>query len=129
QWWAAQAGYATGGGGQGLAGDVALAPVTRLAQGHGQVHQAGCGDQPLGVEGLVGREIERRLADGDDLGGVQIEVGDFVQAAGGINDAGTENAHGGHQFCSWAAVSDSSWRCAAWPLMAMDMTAMRMAMP
>src|SRR5690606_35469952 len=126
---AAQAGDAADGRRLGLAGDVALAAVARLAQGGAEVDQAGRGDQAIGVQRLAGFEAGRRLADGDDLGGVQIEVGDPVQAAGGVDDAGTEDTGGRHQFCYSAAWSASSWRCAVWPLMAMDMTAMRTAMP
>src|SRR5690606_19022133 len=103
--------------------------IARFAQGDGQIDQARRGDQPAGSKGLAGLETGRRVADGDDLGGVQVEVGDPVQAAGRVDDASTEDTGGGHQFCSSEAISDSSWRCAAWPLMAMDMTAMRMAMP
>ncbi|MNJ57888.1 hypothetical protein D3C77_534990 [compost metagenome] len=125
---AAQAGDAPRGGGQGFAGDAALAPVAGLAQGHGQVDQPGAGDQPARIDLLIDVQPLRRLADGDQLGGIEVEIGDLVQAAGRIDDAGTEDTSG-HQFCSSAARSDSSWRSAVWPLMVMDSTAMRTAMP
>ncbi|MCY1301268.1 hypothetical protein D9M68_731230 [compost metagenome] len=96
---AAQAGDAAGGGGQGLAGDAALAAVARLAQGHGEVDQPGRGDQALGVEAAFGDEAGRRLADAGDLGILDIQVGDLVEAAGRIDDAGAEDV-GAHQFCS-----------------------------
>ncbi len=125
---AAQAGDATGGGGQGFAADIALAAVARLAQGDGQVDETGCGDQPLSLDALLRGEACRRLADGEDLAIRAIDVGDFVTAAGRVDQARAENFNG-HQFCSSAAYSFSSWRCAVWPLMVMESTAMRTAMP
>ncbi|MCY1238062.1 hypothetical protein D9M72_507800 [compost metagenome] len=99
---AAEAGDATADGGQGLTGDIALAAVAGLAQGDGQVHQAGGGHQALGVEGLVRFETGGGLADGGDLAAVEEEVGDLVVAAGRVDQAGSEDMDT-HQFSSSAS--------------------------
>ena len=119
----AQAGDAPGGGGAGFAFDAALAAVARLAQGDAQVYQAGRGDQAGGVDFLGGVEAFGGVADGDDAAGLDVQVADLVQAAGRVDQVGATNTDG---HC---ASSCSSWRWAFWPLMAMDSTAMRMAMP
>ena len=123
---AAQAGHAAGGGGQGFSGNRAFAAVAGFAQGYGQVDQAGGGYQAGGVDGLVGDKVRWGLAEGGDFAALQVQVGDLVELAGRVDHAGAEDT-GTHQFCS--SLSWLSWRCAAWPLMAMDSTAMRMAMP
>lgn len=120
---AAQAGGAAGRGGAGLAFDVALASVARLAQGDAEVDQSRRGHQAGAVEGLLGAEAGRRGADGDDLASLDVEVADLVQATGRVDDAGASDTDG------HSASSCSSWRWVFWPLMAMDSTAMRMAMP
>src|SRR5690606_5136092 len=107
---------------------AALTPIAGLTQGHGQVHQTGAGDQSARIDFLFDLETLRGLTDGDQLGGIDIKVSNLVQTAGRVDDASTEDTSG-HQFCSSAARSDSSWRSAVWPLMVMDSTAMRTAMP
>ena len=62
-------------------------------------------------------------ADGEDLAGFQVQIGGLIQAAAWIDDAGAENAE-----LHWA-FSCSNCRWAVCPLMAMDSTAMRTAMP
>jgi hypothetical protein len=74
----------------GFAGDVAFAAVARLAQGDVQVDQARRGHQAL-ASMVPGAEAGRGGADGDDLAGFQVQVGDLIQAAG-VDDAGAENA-------------------------------------
>ncbi len=122
-WRAAQAGHATGGGRPGFADDAAFTTVAGFAQGNVQVDQAGCGHQALSVEGLDRHEAGRDGAQGDDFAGVDMDVSHLIQAAGRIDHACAENAEF-HWAFSW-----SSWRWAVCPLMAMDSTAMRMAMP
>ncbi|MNN06603.1 hypothetical protein D3C81_1193980 [compost metagenome] len=120
---AAQAGDAAGSGGAGFAGDGALAGVARLAQAHRQVDQAGRGDQAVGGDLLLGGEAGRRRAEGDDAAVLDVDVAGAVEGAGRVDHAGAVDAD-----FHWASPC-SSWRWACWPLMAMDSTAMRMAMP
>ena len=56
------------------------------------------------------------------------QCGGAVGVALGVDQAGVEN-FGWHQFCSSSACSLSICRWAVCPLMAMDSTAMRTAMP
>ncbi|MNV50811.1 hypothetical protein D3C71_1428380 [compost metagenome] len=98
---AAQAGDATGHGGAGLAGDVAFAAVARLAQGHAEVDQAGRGDQAISLDRAAGAEPGRGGTDGGNAAAVQVQVGDLVQAAVGVDDPGAENTDG-HWAFSWS---------------------------
>src|SRR5690606_15833932 len=110
----------------GFAGNAALAAVARLAQGDAEVDQAGCGDQAVGVQRLFGLKAGRDLANRDDPAVGQIEIGELLNADGRVDYPGAKNRDL-HQFCS--PSSASRWRCAVCPLMAMESTAMRMAMP
>ncbi len=120
---AAQAGHATGRGRAGFADDRAFTAVARFAQGNVEVDQARGGHQAFGVEGVDGDETGRCGANGDDLAGFNVDIGNLIQAAGWIDHAGAENAE-----LHWA-FSCSNRRWAVCPLMAMDKTAIRMAMP
>ncbi|MNN43707.1 hypothetical protein D3C81_1579560 [compost metagenome] len=121
---AAQAGDPAGGGGEGLAVDIALAAVAGFAQGDIQVHQAGGGDQPGGVDHAGCLEAGGSVAEGCNLAGLDMDIGDLVQATGRVDYAGATDTDG-HSASSCCSI----WRCAVWPLMAMDSTAMRTAMP
>lgn len=46
-----------------------------------------------------------------------------------VDNARAEDSCCHHHCCSSDTDSESIWRCAVWPLIAMDSTAMRMAMP
>ncbi len=126
---AAQAGDAAGRCCEGLAGNAALAAVARLAQRHGEIDQAGCGDQSLAIDRPLRFETSRGLADGGDLAMLQENIGDFVTPADGVDHARAEDSNCHHHCCSSDTDSESIWRCAVCPLIAMDSTAMRMAMP
>jgi hypothetical protein len=65
----------------------------------------------------------RSGAKGDDLAGFEVNIGNLIQTGGRIDDACAENAE-----LHWA-FSCSNWRWAVCPLMAMDSTAIRIAMP
>ena len=98
---AAQAGDTAGHGCAGFTRDVAFAAVTRLAQGHAQVHQARCGNQAIGLDRAAGAEAGWRGADGGNAATVQVQVGDLVQAGFGIDDPGAKNTDG-HWAFSWS---------------------------
>ena len=103
--------------------EACLNDRARLAQGDVQVYEAWSGDKTLGVDGFDGGEAGRCSAEGDDLAGFNVNIGDLIQAAAWIDDAGAENAE-----LHWA-FSCSNWRWAVCPLMAIDSTAIRIAMP
>ncbi|MNZ41518.1 hypothetical protein D3C78_590700 [compost metagenome] len=98
---AAQAGDTAGDGGAGFTGDVAFAAVARLAQGHAEVDQAGRGDQAISLDRAAGVEAGRGGTDGGNAAAVQVQVGDLVQAAVGVDDPGAENTDG-HWAFSWS---------------------------
>ncbi len=123
---AAQAGDAAGSGGARFAGDAALAAEAGFAEGHAEIDQAGAEHQAGGFDPLLGAEACGGGADGQDLIALDVQVVDAVDAAGGVEQAGAEDGNG-HQSCSSASLAD--WRWAVWPLMVIDSTAMRMAMP
>ncbi len=100
-WRAAQAGDTAGNGSAGFTGDVAFAAVTRLAQGHAQVDQAGRSDQAISLDRATGAETGRCGADGDNAAAVQVQVGDLVQAAVGVDHPGAKNTDG-HWAFSWS---------------------------
>nr|GFD35036.1 hypothetical protein [Tanacetum cinerariifolium] len=103
---AAQAGHTTGCSRAGFRSDTAFAAIARLAQRHVQIDQPRCCHQSCA-----------------DLSGFQVNVDDLIQTADRVDDASVDDAE---LHC---AFSCSNWRCAVWPLMAMDKTAMRTAMP
>ncbi|MNK92350.1 hypothetical protein D3C87_1124700 [compost metagenome] len=122
-WRAAQAGHAASRRRAGFADNRAFAAVARLAQGNVEVDQAGSGHQAFGVDGVDGDKTGWRRAKGDDFAGFNVDIGYLIQAAGRVDDACAENAE-----LHWA-FSCSNWRWAVCPLMAMDSTAIRMAIP
>jgi len=83
-----------------------------LAQTHGKVDQAGAHHAIRRVDGLVGVEAVRGLADGGDLAGDDEDVRGLIDAVGGVDEAPVldVNLH---------AVGPIS----------IDITAMRTAMP
>jgi hypothetical protein len=99
------------------------AAAARVAQGDVQVNQPRGGDQTFGIKGVDGNKTGRRGAKGNDLAGFNMDISNLIQAAGRIDDAGAENAE-----LHWA-FSCSNWRWAVCPLMAMDNTAIRIAIP
>ncbi|MNC20792.1 hypothetical protein D3C75_687550 [compost metagenome] len=127
-WRAAQAGHAASRRRAGFADNRAFAAVTRLAQGNVEVDQAGSGHQAFGVNRVDGDKTGWRRAKGDDFAGFNVDIGHLIQAAGRIDHAGAENAelHWAFSCSNWPC---SNWRCAVCPLMAMDSTAIRMAIP
>ncbi len=127
--WAAQTGDAAGCRSQGFTGDRALAAVARLAQGDREIDEPGRGDQALRIDCLLSLEAGRSLANGRDPAILQEDIGDFVAPAVGVDNARAEDSCCHHHCCSSDTDSESIWRCAVWPLIAMDSTAMRMAMP
>ncbi|VVN35749.1 hypothetical protein PS645_05087 [Pseudomonas fluorescens] len=127
-WRAAQAGHTASCGSAGFADNRALAAVTRLAQGDVEVDQPRGGDQPLSVDGISRDEVRRGGADRDNLAGLHMNVGNLIQSADGIDDASAEDAEL-HWAFSWSNWPCSNCRCAVCPLMAMDSTAIRMAIP
>ncbi len=102
---------------------VPLPAVARLAQGDVQVNQPRGGHQALGLDGLSRGKTCRGRANGDDFAGFQMQIGHLIQLAARINHTGAENAE-----LHWA-FSCSNWRWAVCPLMVMDNTAIRTAMP
>src|SRR5690606_7206689 len=121
---AAQAGDTAGGGGAGLAGNIALATKTRLAQADIQIDQTGTGDQAAGVYGHRGLEALWGVAEGVDQTVVDMHVGDLIELAGRVDHPGAAdgNTHAHSAPCL-------GWRWVVCPAMAMDITAMRTAMP
>ncbi|MDT4850019.1 hypothetical protein FQZ97_841580 [compost metagenome] len=57
-----------------------------LAQAHRQIHQAGRDHAATGVDGAVGMEVGRHVADGDDATGCDGDVGQLVAAGGRVHD-------------------------------------------
>ncbi len=122
-WRAAQAGHAACDRSAGFTGDAAFTAIARLAQGHVEVNQAGRCHQPGSVDDLSGFETGRCGTDCDEFACFDMQVGGLIQPAGRVDDASAEDAE-----LHWA-FSCSNWRCAFCPLMAIDSTAMRIAMP
>src|SRR5690606_4192744 len=97
---------------------------TRLAQAHIQIDQAGTGNQAAGVYGHGGLEALRGVAEGVDQTVVDMHVGDLVELAGRVDHPGAAD---GNTHAHSAPCLD--WRWVVCPAMAIDITAMRTAMP
>ena len=104
---------------QALAGNGGLVFVTRFAQPGTQVDEARANNLPLCVDVQISLESLRAVAQRRNapLGDEYILIS--IALTGGVNDPAAPNV----DALAHAVLSPDSWR------MAMDMTAIRMAMP
>ena len=116
----AKRGDAAAHGRAGLAGDGRLVFGARLAQACAQIDDAGYQRLPGGLDIALGFESVRGGADALYAAVGDEHIGDGIRAVCRVDNPGACDAHA-HQPPSRSA--------AAWLPMAMDMTAMRMAMP
>ena len=85
-----QMGNATGGGSAGFAGDIAAAPAPRQGQMHAGIHQPGQYPVAFGVHDVGAGRIQAG-ADAHQPTVFDQQVGDFVTAAGRVDDTALAN--------------------------------------
>jgi len=109
-------------GGETFRSNIAFLAVARLPQVAAQIHKSGCQEAACGVEIVVGGFLPGRFAQGGDTPVTDQNSGFGI----GIGQAATDNLKAAHP---WALPASLRLRSAIWPPMAMDITAIRMAMP